>query len=597
MKKTIQLSLAASLLSTTAIYAKSDLGTITVSSATKSEQSIKDVTSNIDVITSLELEEKNIKTVAEALNLVSGISFTSNGGMGKTTSVMIRGFNTKRVLVLIDGMRYNDLTSSSGAPFENMLLTNIDKIEIIKGAQSGIWGADASAGVINIITKKPKNGLSGTVGAEFGSFHTRIYNGTLAYKNEKFYFQASHQRTTTDGFTAYAQKGTDIDTYEDDGYRNKTFSLKGGFNIDDNNKIDLTHTYIDTYNEFDNTSSDNLQASSTGKIKISGVSYENKNATATSEIKISRSDFYREYPNFSSKYDGKVDEISVKTNLPYFDNSSFLIAGVDYKKFDQDDLVNNNYKNKAVFATNSNKLNNLTFTRSLRYDNFDKFDNKTTGKIGLKYNIFEEFTLFSNIGTAYNVPSLGQLYGAFGANPDLEPESTKSYDIGFQYNDIKVTYFYNTVDNMLDYNLATSGYENISGKSRFKGIEIDYSKGINQSNFLSLSYTRLSAKNKDGEYLKRRPNQSLKFGIDNYSIPKLHIGLYGEYIAERYNLDDKQGTQTGKYTLFNLSLNYDFNKAIKIYGKIDNITNKYYQVVDNYATSPRAFYAGIKYSF
>ena len=112
-----------------------------------------------------------------------------------------------------------------------------------------------------------------------------------------------------------------------------------------------------------------------------------------------------------------------------------------------------------------------------------------------------------------------------------------------------------------------------------------------------MSYTRLSAKNKNGQDLRRRASETLKFGIDYYGFSKLHMGLNGEYVGSRYDSDNKQGAQTGRYTVANAVVNYDLSKNIKIYGKIDNITDKYYQSVNNYATSPRAYYAGLEVSF
>ena len=161
MSKKIQLSLL-SVAFVSSLHAQTvvNLDEIVVTSATKSKQSIKDVTSNINVITAEELEEKHFTSVTQALNTISGLNIVSNGGMGKTASVKLRGFDSKRVLVLIDGVRYNDITGLSGAPFEHLMVSDIKQIEIIKGAQSGIWGADATAGVINIVTKDAKKGFS-----------------------------------------------------------------------------------------------------------------------------------------------------------------------------------------------------------------------------------------------------------------------------------------------------------------------------------------------------------------------------------------------------------------------------------------------------
>jgi len=160
MQKKLSISLVASFLIATNLFSAQDLETITVTSATKSEQSIKDVTSNVEVITKEEIEERHFTTVVEALNTVPGISFTSNGGMGNTTSVFLRGMDSKRILVLIDGVKYQDPSNTSGAAFSHLMISDIERIEVIKGAQSSVWGADASAGVINIITKEAKKRCS-----------------------------------------------------------------------------------------------------------------------------------------------------------------------------------------------------------------------------------------------------------------------------------------------------------------------------------------------------------------------------------------------------------------------------------------------------
>ena len=175
MSKNIPLSLLlVALLSSANASQSVELDTITVTSATKAKQSIKDVTSNVNVITSEEIEERHYTTVSEALSTVSGINFTSNGGLGQATSVFVRGFDSKRVLVLIDGVRYNDVTGF-GAPFADLMIQDIQQIEVVKGAQSGVWGADATAGVINIITKSAKQGLHGFFNTEYGSYDTMKY--------------------------------------------------------------------------------------------------------------------------------------------------------------------------------------------------------------------------------------------------------------------------------------------------------------------------------------------------------------------------------------------------------------------------------------
>lgn len=606
MTNKTKLSLVASFLITTNTFGQTteDLGTITVSSATKSEQSIQDVTSTVEVITKQELEAKHITTVSGALNLISGINYTRNGGLGTSTSIMLRGFDSKRTLVMIDGIRYNDATSASGAPFEHLMITDIEKIEVIKGAQSGIWGADASAGVINIITKKAKVGTHGSVLAEYGSYNTKKIGGDISHATKDFNIKASYQKIDTDGFSAKATKGTDLSSYEDDGYENDTANLKFGYNFNDTNKIDISQTIINAEGEYDANSANDSLATTKTDDTFSNVRFENISKFSTNEVYVNKSTFDREYNSYStysnamtqSEFDGTVNEYGVNSNIPYGEGKDFVIVGVDYKNFEHENSIDKKFNNKGAFVTNSNYIDNIVLTESLRTDKYSAFEDKTTGKVGIKYNFEKDIYLSSNIGTAYNIPTLYQLYSYYG-NTALTPENTTSTELTFAYKSTKVTYFYNSVEDMIDYNFSTSAYDNIDGKSKLKGLELDYKNDILKDTLFSLNYTLLSAKNEDGETLRRRADKTLKFGIDYFGIAKFHFNLNGEYIGDRYDSDDKQGEQTGRYTVMNLVANYSISSTVQTYVKIDNITDKEYQVVDGYATSERAGYAGVKVSF
>lgn len=204
--KKLSTSLVASLLiATTTACAKYDITPITITSASKTEQSIKDVTANVEVITKEEIEEKRFTTVSEALNSIAGVSFTSNGSIGNSSSIFVRGMSSNRVLVLVDGIRYQDPSNTSGASFENLMASDIERIELIKGAYSGIYGSDASAGVINIITSSAKKGLNASVNLEAGSYLTKKYGFVLSNKEDNYDFKVSANRFLTDGFSSQTE--------------------------------------------------------------------------------------------------------------------------------------------------------------------------------------------------------------------------------------------------------------------------------------------------------------------------------------------------------------------------------------------------------
>ncbi|MCK9371896.1 MAG: TonB-dependent receptor [Sulfuricurvum sp.] len=567
-------------------------------SASKTEQSLSTITANATVITAEELEEKHIATVAEALNLVSGISTISNGGVGKSTSVFVRGFDSKRVLVLIDGIRYNDPTGLNGAPYEHLMVTDIERIEIIKGAQSGVWGADASAGVINILTKSAQNGLHGAITGEYGTFNTQKYGATASYATDTYYVKAASTTVDTDGFSAQAPKGVDITTLEDDGYRNTTTSLSAGYKFDSMNKIDLKHTAIHATTESDPYNNPNGIYNSIVEESFSSLNVNHIDSFNEINLYAKHSSFERDYPQdlYTKAFDGVVTEYGLSSRIPYRSKNDFVLIGADTKSFEHRNDFDKKYTNTALFMTNSNTFNGrTTLTESVRQDNYDAFHDKTTGKIGVKHFLDNGFYLSSNYGTAYNIPTVYNLYGPYGSTT-ITPESTKSFDASVGYKGVVLTYFYNTIEDMIDFDMSTYKYNNIRGTSTFKGFEAEYKKEFLSKTLLSLNYTRLSAKDKDGFDLARRANENFKFGIDYYGIEKLHVGVFGEYVGSRY--DDKEQTrQTGRYTLTNAVVNYDLSKTVSLYTKIDNITDKYYQSVHGYATSSRAWYAGLKVSF
>jgi vitamin B12 transporter len=606
MQKIIKLSIATALILATNSYAKDNLAMITVSSATKSEQSIKDVTSNVEVVSEVELEEKHYLNVTQALNHIAGIDISSTGGLGQSSFVRINGMHYTTTLVLIDGIRYNDITNGS-AFLENILISDIKQIEIIKGAQSGIWGADASGGVVNIITKDTKKGLHGSINTEYGSFNTKKYGATVSYKKNKYYIKLSGQKVTSDGFSAQVPNGDDIDHYEDDSYENTTISFKTGVNINDNNQIDIIHTNIDSEVQYDDGAwgtSTQTQANSeiyksTSNSKFTRINFHNTNELATTNLYTNKSSFKRQDPEgFTKEFIGEVKEIGLNTNIKY-NKKDFLLLGLDKKDFSQEKGYELNYKNNGIFLTNSNTFHildedNTIFTQSLRYDTYTSFKNKTTGKIGIKH-FHNDFTFSTNYGTGYKAPSLYELSHDNGN--DLNPEYTKSFDISTKYKDFEVKYFKNKIDDLLSY--VTDHYENTEGTSTIKGYELNYKKDILDDLLLSLNYTKINAKDKNGKTLGRVPKELVKVSLDYYGFKHTHINLNAQYIGNRWdrNGEPTNGTKTGKYTVANAVFNYDITKDMKIYTKINNITNKYYQTVDGYATSPKAYYVGMNAKF
>ena len=441
--------------------------------------------------------------------------------------------DSKKTLVLIDGIRYND-PSGNGANFEHLMINDIERIEVIKGAQSSIWGADASAGVINIITKSAQDGTHGNATIEYGRYNSKIARANISHKNENFDAKLSATRVDTDGFSAMAPKGKKAKDYEDDGYENTSANIKLGYNFDDSNRVSTSYEIIDTKVNFDLTPDDKISKANT-LTHLANITYENRNDIALTKVYGNYTDIKRDSKSSfgTSNFRGKVKEYGLNTSIDYL-SSSNVTMGADYKDF-EDKEMSKDYDNKGIFISNTNKFfdDKTIFTQALRYDKYSDFENKTTGKIGIKQYIIDDLNLSANYGTGYNVPTIYQLYfkdnwGNSG-NKDLNPEKTKSYDIGVEYKGFSVTYFNNKINNMIDSNANTGyKYENISGDSKFKGTEIAYKNSVTEDIFLNINYTNLSAKNDKDEYLARRAKNKVGFGVDYYGLKDFHFNINGE---------------------------------------------------------------------
>ncbi len=576
-----------------------------VVSASKTEQSLKNVTANIDVITAEELEENHITSVIDALRSFSSISTAQSGGLGQQNSFYQRGFKTENTVVMIDGIRYNDPTTIGGmAQLEHLMINNIERIEIINGAQSGIWGANAAAGVINIITKNATEKLSFGGNLEYGSYATTKISADVSQKVGALSYYVGVNQIKSDGFSSQTSKGQNPEDYETDSYKNQTVNAKLGYDLSGSDKLFGQFTLIDAKVQYDAYNQPNSSANEIHQInRLGKIGYSHKLSTVDSiDASYAITNFDKKDPlGYTSAFNGTNTELALQGSYHYTSNS-FVVTGVN--TLDSKDIISTKeLDSKGIFLTNTNQFENLILTESIRYDGYDAFKDKTTGKIGAKYFFSTDTTLSANYGTAYRVPSLYELYapatfwGAVG-NANLTPETTKGYDITAQYKGLSATYFNNEIDNLIDY---TTGYNNVSGTTTFKGYELKYQHNMSDLLTLHLAYNKLFAKDKNGAYYTKRPHDSAKATIDFYGIDKLLVSATAQYVGTRHELDysswPADTVQTGRYILWSLMGNYELTNTITLYVKGENLSDKLYQEVNGYGTAGRSFYCGLNTRF
>ena len=569
-----------------------------VISASKTEQSLKDVTANVDVITAEELEEKHITSVIDALKTLSNIPIAQNGGVGSQSSFFLRGFSSENAVVLVDGIRYNDPTTPKGqAQLEQLMVNDIERIEILKGAQSGVWGANAVAGVINIITKKATEKLRIGATAEYGSYATTKLGANISQKIGDLLYYIGANQIKTNGFSSSTPKGKNPEDYEADSYVNETVNAKLSYDVTSSDTLSAQFNFIDAKTQYDAYNQPNSEANEIHQInRLGSIGYVHRlNSEDSIQATYGISDFDKKDPlGYTKEFSGTHKEGTLQGSYHYAPNSLFVIGGNTLHS--KDTVSAKELDSKGIFLTNTNHFNNLILSESIRHDLYDTFEDKTTGKIGAKYNLADDVSLSTNYGTAYRVPSLFELYAGYYGNANLQPETTKSFDITGTYKHLSITYYNNLVDNLIGSNPSTYVYEQVTGKSRLKGYELAYKNTIISDLILDLGYNHLSAKNQNNQELQRRAKNTFRSALDYYGINKVHLGLNAHYIGTRYD-DLAQTKQTGRYTLWGAVVNYDATESISFYLKGDNLSDKLYQEVDGYGTAGRSFYVGLNARF
>ncbi len=583
-----------------------------VVSAADTEQDEEDVTDDITVITADEIQERGYLTLKDALASVSGLTYTSNGGFGQPTALYLRGINSDHTLLLIDGVRANDITGLNGAQYELYSLANVERIEIVRGPQSGVWGADATAGVINVVTKNAKRKRL-SFGAKGGTYDSRSLSLLAGDRLGSFDYTFSLAQFETKGFSAaepgqgsplYGERGEDLG-WEDDPYTNRSFGLKMGYDLSPGDRLEASVEAVDAdihYDSVDFVTGATLDAPdgpfTTNRIR--NRFYRGAYIRTDGENRVEL--FYR-VSTFNRTqyggYSGHLKETGVKDRFNYMEDS-FLQAGLGYQGFSQGlsagTPLNGTYANRYLFATNHNAFfdGKTIVNETIRYDNYNRFDNKLTYKIGLKQYLHGPLFVSANHATGYNVPTLYRLYGSFVGNPDLKPETSRGFDISLGYGDrVKIVYFSQKIDRLIDYDYTTWRYYNVDGRSTFKGIEARYFQPLFDTMRLDLGYTRLLKAENESGALPRRAKRKFDYALTWYPTDEHTLNINGSYIGERF--DDTAGNvQTGKYNVTNLSLRHNFSKGYTGEIEVRNLFDRFYQEVDGYATAGRSLFVGIR---
>lgn len=598
--------------------------------------------SSVSVITAEDIANHQYRSATEALQSVPSLSIVRNGGPGKLTSVFSRGTNANHTLVLVDGIEINDPGNTDGrVDLSHLYIGDIERIEVLHGPQSTLYGSDAIGAVIQIFTKKGsgETTLSGTL--EGGSFDTFNQYAYLSGANRQLSYTFNVQHTDTDGVSAlsgdFRQPNGELDDDGNEGLNVSSrlvysltdmleFDFSGRYTKSDND-LDLNNSYVRDDSDSDNTTEQLILGLNTRLNLFEGLTEHRLGISYTDIDRRDRDDIDpvndEDYTRASNK--GKKLKFELQNDI-YLSAAHTLTLGVETEEDKIDasldsqsnigsylSSANADQRNNALyFQDQFNATENLSGTAGVRYDDNEDFDARTTWRLALAYDLPGNGTrLKGSYATGFKAPTLTQLYGVsvssfgqFTGNPDLDPETSKGWELGFEqaleriHSQFGATYYRNDIEDLITSNDTFTTNIN-RDKVKTYGVETflktEFSSRLNAR--LSFSYTRAEDERTD-QNLLRRP---LRKAVLNLAYtPRDDVGVHAEniLIGKRYDIDPTNYARIsrGSYFVSNLAASWNVNRHWELFGRVENLFDRDYEEPAGFEQPGRGVYVGVKAS-
>lgn len=588
----------------------SRLETVTVT-ATRTERSVEESLASVTVIDRDEIERRQAQSVQEVLRGVPGLSIANNGGLGKSTSVFLRGTESGHVLVLIDGVRAGSATTGITA-FQDIPIDQIERIEIVRGPRSSLYGSEAIGGVIQIFTRKGGEGFKPYLSFGAGSHSMYKATGGVSGGNDRAWYSLNGSRLETRGFNACAGRpfslgggGCFTRQPDDDGYRNTSGSARAGYRFDNGLEIEGNLLHAEGENEFDG----NLQNRSTfvqqmvgGRLKYSPFEFWTTSLRAGRTL--DESDNFRDR-RFSSTFDTQRVNVTWQNDFALAEGY-LLTLGLDYYNDQVDsttDYAVDSRDDKAGFAQYQLTLGGFDAVLGTRVDDNEQFGVYPTGNVALGYGFDNGIRLSASWGKAFKAPTFNELYFPGFGNPMLEPETSESWEVGISGQHWDVAWALNGYHTEIDDMIATvcgqvSCFAENLDRARILGLEAQASTRLwgfdIVANLSLIDPENLSEGANNGNRLPRRAQTMYRFDLDR-SVGPVRVGttVYGE--GRRF--DDVANTQRlAGYVTVDLRASVDLYRGLSLEGRVANLLNKQYQTARFFYQDDLNFFLTVRYA-
>jgi vitamin B12 transporter len=571
----------------------------------------------ISVINEERLEELQATSITDALQTLPGVTAVTRGPVGSQSAVFLRGGNGSQTLVLVDGVRINDPSSPNAAfDFGALLTGNVGRVEVLRGPNSIIWGSQAIGGVINVQSLAPTEALTARVVAEYGDADSMKGNANLSGTSGMFEGSVGGAYYRTDGISALSGGP------EKDGYENASANGRLKVNLADNFALDFRGYYNRGTIEYDSPFGGGANALPVSKnrqfVGYVGAQFDLADGRFKNRISYARTDITRigtdpvvfSFNNFD--VEGTIDRFEYHGSFDIADAATIVFGAEHERTYASTSFegapadVARNKVTSGFGQLILRPLTGLTLTGGVRYDDYSDYGGQTTLGGNAAYTPNGGATVLrATYAEGFRAPTLSEGQPPFG-NPDLRPETARNFDLGVEHRfldgkaQVFATYFNRRSTDQITFSFVTFQSENI-GRVKTEGVELGFALQPTDRLSIQANYTLTDAINRSagadfGNRLELRPQHSGSLTLDWQTPWKVKLGttllLAGDSFDNAANTVRLDG-----YALANIRVAFPVTEAVELYGRVDNVFDSDYTVVNRYNTYGRNAHVGVRARF
>lgn len=603
---------ATSLLSSWALHAQTNTATLqeTVVAATRTEQPLVDLVADVTVIDRAQIERSGASGLADVLSRTQGFEMGRNGGPGNSTSLFLRGAETRFTAVFVDGVRVDTQTTSGGAPWESIPLSQIERVEIVRGPVSAVYGSDALGGVVQIFTRKGQGGFTPNVGVGVGTYGTRKWEGGFSGTTDKVDYAFGVAREASGGFNVRPVSGYNDD---DDGYSIEAVSARLGWQLDDRHRLEASLLSSNLDAQYDSSATapaSRRDDRSLQLLQTKGLNWRARwSDRYTSQLSLTESRTQSETkPSVSlamTRLNGYLWQnefrfgahqvtASLERRVDYLENGLTVNPRTAIVRDRSQDALALGYGWRA---------GRHTVQLNARHDQDSEFGGKGTAAAAYGYALNSRLRLNASMGTGFRAPTLYQRFSIYGVST-LKPEESVNQELGLHWTEgssrWSAVVYRNRVSNLITYSNLARGCTNTSGcytstaEAELSGLTLSTAHrlgGVNLQASWDVQSPRDSA---SGTQLARRAGHHAHLSVDTH-LGAWVLGGGAQFSGARY--DDAANTLVlPGYSLFHVYVSRRVARDWTVLARIDNLGDASYQLANGYATAGRSLFVSLKWA-